>query len=308
MTQLWRRPVWRPDIAIDLGTATIRVASKLHGPIAYPSEAGTASALSSGVVVNIEAVVEILEPILSETRLMGILRPRAVACAPTDASISEREAIVESLSKAGVSSVVVVPEPLAAAVGGKIDIASPYAQMIIDIGEGLTDCAIIRSGKIVGTAAVREGCCALRKAIQAEVYRRRNFRILKHHAEEILRIGLADQSYDTRKAYTVSENTASSAVLSISREEARQAVWPAVESIINMINTFLKDMPHSLGVEIIDNGIHLTGGGAMLAGMRGIIQAETKLAVAPSWNPLEAVVLGARAMLPIVEMLNMWKR
>ncbi|GAM10857.1 protein MreBH [Geobacter sp. OR-1] len=308
MAQLWGRPVWRPDIAIDLGTATIRVASKLHGPIVCPSETGTISALCSGVVVNIEAVVAILEPILSETRSMGILRPRAVVCAPTDASISEREAIVESVSRAGASSVVVIPEPLAAAVGGKVDISSPYAQMVVDIGEGVTDCAIIRAGKIVGTAAVRGGCSALRKAIQTEIYRRRNFRILKHHAEEILRIGLAEQSDDARLAYPASENTASSVVSLISPEEAWQAVWPAVETITDMIKTFLKDVPHSLGSEIIDNGIHLTGGGALLAGMRGIIQSETKVLVAPVYNPLEAVVLGARAMLPIVAMLNMWKR
>jgi rod shape-determining protein MreB len=252
--------------------------------------------------------VAILEPIVSKTRSMGILRPRAVVCAPTDASISEREAIVESVSKAGAASVVVVPEPLAAAVGGKVDIASPYAQMVVDIGEGVTDCAIIRSGKIIGAAAVRGGCSDLRKAVQAEVYRRRNFRILKHHAEEILRIGLDDQNYYAGKAHTVSENTASSVVSLISREEARQVVWPAVETITNMIKTFFKDVPHSLGSEIIDNGIHLTGGGALLAGMRGIIQSETKISVAPVYNPLEAVVLGARAMLPIVAMLNMWKR
>jgi len=100
--------------------------------------------------------VAVLEPILDGMKSIGILRPQAVACAPTDAAANEREMIIDIVSRAGTSAVVVVPEPLAAAIGGGIDVSSTYSQMVIDIGEGVTDCAIIKSGKIIETSAMHE--------------------------------------------------------------------------------------------------------------------------------------------------------
>lgn len=308
MSLFWRRQDWRPDIAIDLGTATTRVAARSYGIMARASEVGTTPALRSGVVVNGDAVVALLEPILSRVKSLGIVRPRALVCAPTDATPGEREAIVESVSRAGASAVVVVPEPLAAAVGGGVDVASPYTHMVIDIGEGVTDCAIIRSGKIMDTAAVRGGCGALRKALQEAVLRERHVRITKHNAELLLRNGISGAN---RPAVPVREEelqNAPSAMPALDPGEVRAAFAPVVETMVGMVTTFLRGMPHSIGCEIIENGISLTGGGALLAGMRERIQVETGITVMPVPRPLDAVVLGARAMLPIVAMLNMWKR
>lgn len=308
MAEYWGLSNWRPDIAIDLGTATTRVASRTKGVITRTSVTGNAPALSSGVVVNGDAVVALLEPILSRMKVLSILRPRAVACAPTDASSSERDAIIESVSRGGASAVVVVPEPLAAAVGAGVDIVSPYARMVVDIGEGVTDCAIIKSGKIVDTAALRGGCCALRKAVQEAVFRSRNIRIPKHHAELLLRSGLSGPGNVALQVQDAAGRNCLSAMPTISLEEAREAFEPVVETMVGLITGFLREVPHSIGSEIIENGITLTGGGALLDGMKERIQTETRIAVMTVHNPLEAVVLGAYAMLPIVAMLNMWKR
>lgn len=300
---------WRPDIAIDLGTATTRVVSKGHGVITRTSMAGNAPALSSGVVVNGDAVVALLEPIISKMRIFGMIRPRAVACAPTDANAGERNALIEGVSQGGASAVVVVPEPLAAAVGAGVDIVSPYARMIIDIGEGVTDCAVITSGKVVDTAALRGGCSALRKAVREAAFRRRNVRISTRQAELLVRAALcgpAAVSVQTLGAQ--GEGDDSPALPPINLVEAREAFEPVMAAILGLITGFLREIPHSTGSEIIENGITLTGGGALLAGMRDRIQAATGITVMPVANPLEAVVRGAYAMLPIVAMLNMWKR
>ncbi len=307
MDKQWGLSNWRPDIAIDLGTATTRVVSRGHGVITRASAAGNTPALSSGVVVNGDAVVALLEPLISKMRIFGMIRPRAVACAPTDASAGERNAVVEGVSRGGASAVVVVPEPLAAAVGAGVDIVSPYARMIIDIGEGVTDCAIITSGKVVDTAALRGGCWALRNAQREAALRRRNQRITARQAELLVRAALGGPAAVPVQVQEV-QGADGPALPPAGLGEAREACEPVVAAILGLITGFLREIPHSTGSEIIENGITLTGGGALLAGMRERIQAATGIAVVPVPNPLEAVVRGAYAMLPIVAMLNMWKR
>ncbi|QEM68062.1 hypothetical protein FO488_07740 [Geobacter sp. FeAm09] len=307
MAKQWGLSNWRPDIAIDLGTATTRVAGRGHGVITRTSVAGNTPALSAGVVVDGDAVVALLEPLIAKMRIFGVIRPRAVACAPTDASAGERNAVVEGISRGGASAVVVVPEPLAAAVGAGVDIVSPYARMVIDLGEGVTDCAVIASGKVVDTAALRGGCGAFRSALRETVLRMRNMRITTRQAELLLRAALRGPATVSVQAPGTGEGDCP-AQPPISLAEAREACEPAMAAILGLITGFLRDLPHSMGCEIIENGITLTGGGALLAGMRERIQAATGIAVMPVPNPLEAVVRGAYAMLPIVAMLNMWKR
>lgn len=304
MANYWELSNWRPDIAIDLGTATTRVVSRAHGVVTRASMAGNAPALSSGVVVNGDAVAELLEPLLSKMRIFGVIRPRAVVCAPTDANAWERNAVIEGVFRGGASAVAVVPEPLAAAVGAGVDIVSPYAQMVVDIGEGVTDCAVIASGKVVDTAALRGGCCALRNAVRETMLRRRGMQISSRQAELLVRSSLCG----TGAVFLQTRRDDGPPAPPISHDEAREAFEPAFGAILNLITCFLREIPHSTGSEIIENGITLTGGGALLAGIRERIQAETGIAVKPVANPLEAVVRGAYAMLPIVTMLNMWKR
>src|SRR5262249_7266062 len=187
-----RRIIAAPDIAIDLGTANTRLYALGRGMIAdEPSivrmsletgrveavgrcavrlryrngNASSVSPLRAGVIEDVDAAASLLKPLMWRARRLGLMRPRALACAPTDASEKERAALIEVTRRAGASYVAIAPEPLAAAIGAGLDISSPYAQMVVDIGDGVTDIAVIRSGTLVATSAVRKACSDLHSAI-----------------------------------------------------------------------------------------------------------------------------------------------
>jgi rod shape-determining protein MreB len=164
--------IWHPDIAIDLGTSTTRVAvMHRHYRFSAPSCSGTVPALAKGVIVNVDAATEALRPALHQLRFHGVSHPRALACAPTDATDEEREAVREACYGAGAASVLLMPEPLAAAIGDGVDYRSPLPTVVMDIGEGVTDCAVIREGRLAGTFASRVACADLHTAIRAAVCR-----------------------------------------------------------------------------------------------------------------------------------------
>jgi rod shape-determining protein MreB len=266
----------------------------MHRLIEHPSETIVKRALRGGVVVDGDAAVAFLKPLLAQVRVFGVVGPRVLACAPSDVKRSERELLIESIVKAGASSVVVIPEPLAAAVGAGTDVSSPYAQMIIDIGEGVSDCAIIQSSKIMATCAVRTGCARMRREIVQSAERNGLAALTDGEAEEILR----------------SRGVAVSACNSLDasgRAHPAAAVEPVVEEILATIDSFLRGLPHSLGCEIIDSGIWLSGGGALIPGIRERLEERTGISVRIAGNPLFAVIEGARVILPVVAALNQWR-
>ena len=153
----------RPDLAIDLGTAVMRVASAL-GVLAAPSELGRERPVRGGAIVDRVSAAEVLRPLVYRAQGPGLGRPRIVTAIPTGTSGDERAAVVDVMRRAGASQVAVVAEPIAAAVGAGLDLSSPYAQMIVDVGYGVTDAAIVRSGTIVFAAAERVACGDLEQA------------------------------------------------------------------------------------------------------------------------------------------------
>lgn len=284
---------WRQDVALDVGTATTRVAIGEHRLIEHPSKTIVKRALRGGVVVDGDAAVAFLKPLLTQVRVFGVVGPRVLACAPSDVKRNERELLIESIIKAGASSVVVIPEPLAAAVGAGTDVSSPYAQMIIDIGEGVSDCAIIQSSKIMATCAVRSGCARMRREIVRSA-ERNGSSISDGEAEDLLRShGVAV--------------SASNSLDSSGRVHPAAAVEPVVEEILTTIDSFLRALPHSLGCEVIDSGVWLSGGGALIPGIRERLEERTGINVRIAENPLFAVIEGARVILPVVTALNQWR-
>ncbi|HYE76236.1 MAG TPA: rod shape-determining protein, partial [Blastocatellia bacterium] len=176
-----RKTIADPDVAIDLGSANTRLYAHGRGLIAdepsivkMRSDNGRIEAVgisaafsfksanhafispvSSGVVKDIKAASALLAPLMRRARGIGLIKPRVLACAPTDACEEERAALIEATRRAGASAVVLAPEPLAAAIGVGMEVELPHAQMIIDIGDGVTDIAVIRSGELIITDAVR---------------------------------------------------------------------------------------------------------------------------------------------------------
>lgn len=310
MVRLLNRTFWCPDLAVDLGTATIRVASGIHGVCQHESRTANRKALRSGVIVDRDVTADLLSPLLYRAKKFGILKPRVVACAPSDVDKDEREAVRESVAKAGAASVVVVPEPLAAAIGAGVDVADSNARLLLDIGEGVTDCAVITSGKLVESLAVRVGCGELRRRVQREVFWNWGVRLSEEEAERIIRLVGAETfspaTPEVEIADSVSDGMNRSG-MKVPVGIIRTMIEPTVRTILAAAAMLLRDIPPSLGCQIIHNGICLAGGGALLPGMRERVEKETGIATFVPPNPLHAVVRGARAMLPVVSMLNQWR-
>jgi rod shape-determining protein MreB len=240
----------RQHVALDVGTSAIRIANGRTPVVENAARIDGRQGLYGGIIVDAAAVTAILRPLLERTRIWGIVKPCVLTCAPSDATHDERSLLTDSVMQAGAASVLVIPEPLAAAVGAGIDVSSPFAQMLIDIGEGVTDCAVIRSSKIQASRAMRTGCCQMLKAATPR---------------------------------------------------------PALEAIADMLDSFLLGLPHETGCEIIESGICLTGGGALIPGVRDFLEQRTGIHVMTAKAPLNSVIEGARAILPIVVMLNLWR-
>lgn len=280
---------WRQHVALDVGTSTIRIAAGSSHLMERPSRVGSKRALYGGVVVNGETALDILKPLLDQSRVFGVVRPCVLACAPSDARKEERQLLIDSIMKAGAASVAVIPEPLAAAIGAGMDVSSPYAQMVIDIGEGVTDCAIIRSSKIRATCAIRVGCDLMRCAIEKAADKS----------------GCVDSGIDWEmmmRTWGLSSSDGHAGSILVAT-----ALGPVLEEIADTVESFLRDLPDSLGCEVIESGICLAGGGALIPGVREYLEQRTDICVTTARNPRSSVLEGARAILPVITMLNQWK-
>ncbi|KIH78134.1 hypothetical protein GFER_06070 [Geoalkalibacter ferrihydriticus DSM 17813] len=201
---------------------------------------------------------------------------------------------------AGASEVEIIPEPRAAALGAAVDISSHYAQMIVDVGEGVTDCAILRTGGILVSSAARIGCADLREQLRQGFLASERINITSAEAARILmRVGV-DGSDGVDEPVTI--NGSRSDVAAPVRVVVTQAaIWAMLEPVVGrMVATaadFLHSAPHDLGCEIIESGIVLTGGGSLVPGMGKRLAAATAIEVKTPPDALGVVLLGLRAML-----------
>lgn len=321
-----------PDVAIDLGTANTRLyatgrgiiadepsivrmddrllpADEAIGEVESPGQETTISPMRAGVVTDIEAATSLLKPLLRRTRRFGLIRPRVLACVPTDACDEERAALIEATRRAGASAVVLAPEPLAAAIGAGLDVGSLYAHLLVDIGDGVTDIAVIRSGHLEMTAAARTACSDLHTAVQRMVATRHGVWLAPHEAERLTRrLGVVrgDPPATTLIAIGTSCETQRQAVVCVTSQEVCTAIAPIIETIVGAVCAAVRDLPHAMACEVIESGICLTGGGACLHGMAELIAAETGIDVRLAAAPLYAVINGAREMLVVGAATDLW--
>lgn len=324
-----------PDVAIDLGTANTRLFASGKGlvadvPTVIEADHDLASArqlsskekgvvghsessvapLRGGVITDIQAASTLIGQFLRSTRRFGLGRARAIACAPTDASPSEVAALHAAVYRAGVSSLKVVPEPLAAAVGAGLDTSLPYAQALIDIGAGVTDIAVIRSGVLINTAAVRLGCDSLYPEVHRMVTRHYGVVLFAREAERLMRkIGLVHRSEEAMAASPplgLDNLNGHERSINVSGEEVADAVRPIINVIMETIRRAFSNLPPDVAAEVIESGICLTGGGACLPGMRELIAEVTSIEVKVAAEPLHAVINGASQMLAVGERTGLW--
>lgn len=320
LSQTLRRWVGYPDLAIDLGTATTRLVaadspSMLERPsVIIPDDARQRSPLSplrGGVVVDCEAAASVLEGLFHGLKRYGLIKPRVLACAPTDATDAERAALVRAVRMAGAAAVEVAPEPLAAAIGAGLDVSLPRAQMVVDIGEGVTDIAVIRSGTLVSASAIRVACGDLHAAVGERISSDHGAFLPRGGSERLIKLIGADfpsplPAHILTRAIT--EEGKRDTWLKVDPRLLWRNLSPIYEKIVKQVGATLRDLPPSLFCEVIENGICLTGGGALLPGISRRLFSEVKVDVKVAGAPLHAVIDGARAMLSTAIEIDLWRR
>ena len=270
--------------------------------------------MKDGVIANFEVTEEMLRYfILKAIRTMPwrrrLLHPRVIVAVPSGITEVENRAVKDSAKRAGAGDVVLVEEPMAAAVGVGLPVAEPSGSMIVDIGGGTTEVAVISLSGIVDSKSVRVGGDQLDATIIQHLRRVYNLLIGELTAEQIkIRLGSAypvkdDESMEVKGLDMVSRVPK---MVRISAAEIRTALQEPVTSIIEAVRSTFEHCPPDLAADLLDRGIMLAGGGALLSGLDKLLSEETGLPVFVADEPLNAVVKGTGVMLQEDNMDRIW--
>jgi len=328
--------LYSSDLAIDLGTANTLVYAKGRGivvsepsivainkvtntPEAVGKEAkemlgrtpGNIVAIrpmKDGVIANFEVTEKMLQHFIRKAHNGKTwVSPRVVIGIPSEITQVERRAVEDSAYRAKASEVYLVEEAMCAAIGAGLPITEPHGNMIVDIGGGTTDIAVISLGGIVYSSAIRVAGNEMDEAITQYIKRKYNLLIGERTAEAIkIQLGSAfplDEplSMDVRGRNLIEGIPKT---ITISDEEVREALADSVATIVNAVRVALERTPPELSADIVERGIVLTGGGALLKNLDKRLSIETGLPVSIADDPLSSVVLGAGKMLSDFDLLK----
>lgn len=298
-------------VAVDARTDELRVRCVGHEAKAIigaaPNSILAVRPLKDGVIADFDITAAMLQSFIRQacgSRLF--VRPRVVICVPSGVTEVERRAVRQAAAKAGARQVTVIEEPMAAAIGAGLPTAEPVGSMIVDIGGGTAEVAVISLSGIVASRSVRCAGDALDQSITSFIKRKYNLLVGERTAEQIkLEIGSAcpPDPTDTEHGETTMEIKGRNLVdglpkdILIRSEEVREAMNENLMRIVEAIKDTLECTPPELSSDIIDRGIMLSGGGALLRGLDTLIQNETGIEVHIAETPLDCVALGAGAVL-----------
>lgn len=324
------------DIGIDLGTANTLVYVKGRGivlvePSVVAIEKDTGKLLAVGTEAkrmigrtpgNIVAIRPLKDGVIAdfqvtETMIRKLIervhkrrfavRPRVVVCVPSGVTAVEKRAVYEATLQAGAREAHLIEEPMAAAIGAGLPIQEPTGNMVVDIGGGTTEVAVISLGGIVTAVSIRIGGDEFDEAIIAHVKKEYNVMIGERTAEEIkIEIGSAYPLVEEEDVEVRGRDLLSGLPKNIvlSSEEIRGAIEEPLGAIITAIKGTLEQTPPELSSDIMDRGIVLTGGGSLLKGMDERLRQETSIPVHVTEDPLSCVVIGSGKSLEEIELLK----
>lgn len=234
-------------------------------------------------------------------------RPRVVVCVPAGVTTVEERAVKEATIQAGAREAYLIEEPMAAAIGAGLPIHEPTGNMIVDIGGGTTDVAVISLGGIVTSRSIRIGGDEMDEAIVYYIKRTYNLMIGERTAEEIkINIGSAIDTPE-KKTFQVRGRDLVSGLpklISISSTEIYEALYEPVSAILEAIRMCLEKTPPELAADLMDRGIMIAGGGSLLKGMNTLISRETGMPVHLAEEPLSAVAIGSGKALENIDTLK----
>lgn len=312
------------DIGIDLGTASILVYIKGKGVVlkepsvvAFDRDTNKIKAIGEEARLmigrtpgNIVAVRPLRQGVISDYTVTEKMikhfiqkaigkrifkKPRIAVCVPSGVTEVEKRAVEDATWQAGARSVDIIEEPIAAAIGAGIDIAKPCGNMIVDIGGGTTDIAVISLGGAVVSTSIKIAGDDFDEAIVRFMRKKHNLLIGERTAEEIkIKIGCA---YPRKEVVTMDVRgrnlvTGLPKTITVSSEETEEALREATSQIVEAVHSVLEKTPPELSSDIAERGIVLTGGGALLQGLEELIESKTGINTMTAEDPMTAVAIG----------------
>jgi rod shape-determining protein MreB len=312
------------EIGIDLGTANILVFRRGKGIVLSeptvvaintkngkvlavgnearemlgrtPGNIAAIRPLKDGVIADYSTTLKMLEYLL--TRVAGkrpLFKPKVLVCVPSGVTNVERRAVVQAAKEAGAGEAMTIEEPMAAAIGAGLPIDSPGGNMVVDIGGGTSDIAVISMGGIVQSSSIRVGGNKMDEAIVRHVRNAYSLMIGEPTAEEIkIKIGSA-YPLETEISMEVRGRDMIAGLpktIEVTSEEIREALMEPVMQIAERLCRVLEETPPELASDIIERGIWLTGGGALLRGLDRLLQLKTAIPVRVADNAMNCVAIG----------------
>ena len=324
------------DVGIDLGTANTLVFMKGKGVIMRepsvvavdtksdtvkfvgheakevigktPGSIMVVRPLKDGVIADFDVTAAMLRIFIKKACGPSLVfKPTVVICIPSGVTEVERRAVREAAINAGAGQVMIIEEPMAAAIGAGLPVQEPAGSMVVDIGGGTSEVAVISLNGIVASRSERTGGDVFDQAIIAYIKRKFNLLIGDRSAEKIkIEVGTAYKLDEELTMEVKGRNLISGLPKNaiISSEDVREALRESLEKIIEAVKETLERTPPELAADIIDRGITLTGGGAMLRGLDKLICAETGIDVYVAENPLDCVANGTGYVLDHMDTLK----
>jgi rod shape-determining protein MreB len=264
--------------------------------------------MKDGVIADFEITEEMLRHLIRKVNTRrALVKPRIIICVPHGITEVEKRAVRESAESAGAREVYLIEEPMAAAIGAGLPVTEACGSMILDIGGGTTEIAIISLKGIVYSRSVRVGGDKMDEAIANFVRRRHNILIGERTAEQVkIAIGNAYPSGDGAHVEVKGRDLLQGVpkAILLSEEEVREALVEPMHQILEVVKMALEKCPPELSSDIVDRGIVMAGGGALLRNFDKFIANETGIATTVVQDPLSAVVVGSGAVLDQLEVLK----
>ena len=325
----------RADVGIDLGTASILVYVKGQGIVLQepsvvaldnhtnkflavgedarkmlgrtPGNIVAIRPLKDGVISDYNITERMLKYFIQKALGRMIFKPRLIICVPSGVTEVEKRAVIEASNEAGAIKTYLIEEPIAAAIGAGLDITEPHGSMIVDIGGGTTDVAVISLGGIVVSESIKVAGDDCDEAITRFIRKKYNMMIGERSAETLkVNVGCA-YPYEEEKFMEIKGRNLLTGLpinVQVSSEDMLEALREPVQEIVEAVHEVLEKTPPELAADISNRGILMTGGGALLYGLDKLIEERTGITTRVAENAVECVAIGTGKSLDWVEVLE----